>query len=220
MKNRQESSGNPTDQSPLPTGGPQFDTENQGGWGKRFREWINRYSSSVILPVVALLILAGGIYLYASQKTEETALPLDENSAISQEEVFDSEKELAFTEEAVKLTEEEAEKEEVEVIIPESRKESGSIIEKAIPGDGVTRLARRALKSYTKDHPENQNLTNEHKIYVEDYLKDQIGSRPLEIGEEIAFSEDLIKEAINASLELSPEQLNNLEKYSALVVSW
>ncbi|MBU4030594.1 hypothetical protein KJ756_00265, partial [Patescibacteria group bacterium] len=64
------------------------------------------------------------------------------------------------------------------------------------------------------------NLTNEHKIYIEDYLKDQVGSRPLEVGEEITFSEDLIKEAIDASLELSPEQLKNLEKYSALVVSW
>jgi len=94
----------------------------------------------------------------------------------------------------------------------------GTIIEKAVKGDGVTHLARRALKDYLKDNP--QELTNEHKIYIEDYLKDEIGSRPLKVDDEIAFSEDLIKEAIDASLQLTPEQLKNLEKYSALVVSW
>ncbi|MBU2580026.1 hypothetical protein KKF19_03690 [Patescibacteria group bacterium] len=189
--------------------GPQFGMENQGGWGKRFREWLNRYGSSVILPVVALLILAGGIYLYANQKSEDVTLSLGDNPAISQEEVNQ--------EEVVDLEEEFTSK-EIEVIIPESRKESGSVIEKAVRGDSVTRLSRRALKSYTENNSEN--LTNEHKIYIEDYLKDQVGSRPLEVGEEITFSEDLIKEAIDASLELSPEQLKNLEKYSALVVSW
>ncbi|MBU4082461.1 hypothetical protein KKB98_00730 [Patescibacteria group bacterium] len=180
--------------------GPQFGMENQGGWGKRFREWLNRYGSSVILPVVALLILAGGIYLYANQKSEPAII----QEEVNQEEVVDLEEEFTSK--------------EIEVIIPESRKESGSVIEKAVRGDSVTRLSRRALKSYTENNSEN--LTNEHKIYIEDYLKDQVGSRPLEVGEEITFSEDLIKEAIDASLELSPEQLKNLEKYSALVVSW
>ncbi|MBU2068253.1 hypothetical protein KKE13_01590, partial [Patescibacteria group bacterium] len=85
----------------------------------------------------------------------------------------------------------------------------------AAPGDGVTHLARRALGDYLEDH--SQNLTNEHKIYIEDYLKDNIGSKSLEVGEEITFSEDLIKEAIDASLELTPEQLQNLEQYSVLV---
>ena len=86
---------------------------------------------------------------------------------------------------------------------------------KAAVGDGVTHLARRALKSYLEDH--SQDLTNEHKIYIEDYLKDNIGSKSLEVGEEITFSEDLIKEAIDASLKLTPEQLQNLEQYSVLV---
>jgi hypothetical protein len=89
------------------------------------------------------------------------------------------------------------------------------VIETAVKGDGVTHLARRALKSYLNDHPEE--LTNEHKIYIEDYLKDKTGSRPLEIGEEVTFSEDLIKQAIDASLELTEAQLKNLEQYSALV---
>ncbi|MBL7155294.1 MAG: hypothetical protein ISS88_02195 [Candidatus Portnoybacteria bacterium] len=190
-----------------PTGGPQFGFAKKDGSGKRTRGWFNKYGSSVILPIIALLILAGGIYLYASQKSqEETILPFEEEMAASLEEgIADLTEELTGQEEEI-----------IEEIIPEGRKEAGTIIEKAVKGDGVTHLARRALKDYLNDNP--QELTNEHKVYIEDYLKDNIGSRPLEINEEIAFSEDLIKEAIDASLQLTPEQLKVIEKYSALVV--
>lgn len=216
MENK-ENSGNPINQFSPPTSGPQFNTENKGGWGKRFKEWINKYGSSVILPIIALSILAGGIYLYSSQETENATLSLGENSEVAQED-FNLTEESILAEESVESAQKEIKKEEVKTIIPESRKENGTIVEKTAPGEGVTHLARRALKNYIKDNPEN--LTDEHKIYIEDYLKDSVGSRPLEVGEEIAFSEDLIKEAISASLELTPEQLNNLEKYSVLVVSW
>lgn len=207
--------GNPTSQPPS-TGGPQFGFAKKDGSGEGTRGWLNKYGSSVILPIIALLILAGGIYLYASQKSqEETMLPFEEEMAAGLEEGIDLTEELTGQEEISQVTEEAGE-ETIEVIIPEGRKEAGTIIEKAVKGDGVTHLARRALKDYLKDNP--QELTNEHKIYIEDYLKDNIGSRPLEIDEEIAFSEDLIKEAIDASLQLTPEQLKALEKYSALVV--
>lgn len=216
MENKPEGSGNPTNQFDVPTGGPQFNLEDKGGWGKQFREWTNKYGSSVILPIIALLILAGGIYLYSNQKTNDTTLSLGEDTTITQEESSPEESDLS--EKTTESVKEKTEEKAVEIIIPESRRENGTIIEKTAPGEGITHLARRALKNYIKDNPEN--ITNEHKIYIEDYMKDSIGSRPLEVGEEITFSEDLIKEAINASLELTPEQLNNLEKYSSLVVSW
>jgi len=245
LEEQGKNSGNPKP-SPPPSGGPQFGTD-KGGWGKRMREWINKYGSSVILPIIALLILAGGIYLYSTQKGEEGVLPSEELAAISEEvpTTVEEEEEALPGEEIIspgeeveeeiiapveeetpeeiiapieEEAEEEAEEITIEEIIPEGRKEAGTIVEVAAKGDGVTHLARRALKDYLEDHP--QELTNEHKIYIEDYLKDRTGSRPLEVGEEIAFSEDLIKEAIDASLELTPEQLKNLEKYSALVVSW
>lgn len=194
------------------TGGPQFGLDKRGGWGERIRKWLNKYGSSVILPIIALLILGGGIYLYSSQKSqEEITFPTEEEMTA----------EIAGILEKETVTGQEEVIEEIiaiEEIIPEGRKEAGSIIEKAAKGEGVTHLARRALKDYLEDYP--QELTNEHKIYIEDYLKDEIGSQPLEIDEEIVFSENLIKEAIDASLQLTPEQLKILEKYSALVVSW
>jgi len=193
----------------LPTGGPRFGLENKGGWGEKIRGWINKYGSSVVLPVIALLILAGGIYLYASQKSQsESIMTTKEEITVGLEgEITEQEKIINQPEEGF-----------VEEIIPEGRRQEKTIIEKAIRGDGVTHLARRALKDYLKDNP--YELTKEHKIYIEDYLKDKVGSSILEVDQEIAFSEDLIKEAIDASLQLTPEQLKNLEKYSALVVSW
>lgn len=208
--------GDPISQSPL-TGGPQFGFARKDDSGGGTRGWLNKYGSSVILPIIALLILAGGIYLYASQKNqEETILPFEEEMAAGLEEgITDLTEELTGQEEISQVTGE-TEEENIKLIVPEGRKEAGTIIEKAVKGNGTTHLARRALKDYLKDNP--QELTNEHKVYIEDYLKDNIGSRPLEIDEEIAFSEDLIKEAIDASLQLTPEQLKVLEKYSALVV--
>jgi len=204
----------PGGRSPKPTEGPQFGLDYESGRGKRFKGWINRYGSSVILPIIALLILAGGIYLYANQGGE-TLTSLDENSAsISEGIILSPDGEPIIGGETIQETPVD-QKDEIKEIIPESRKEGGEFVEKAIRGEGVTHLARRALKNYLEDNP--QELTNEYKIYIEDYLKDNIGSRPLEVGEEIAFSQDLIKEAIDASSTLSPEQLKILEEYSALV---
>jgi len=196
-------------QSPIMSG-PQFGSKDIFNKKNKIREWINEYSSSVILPIIALAILAGGIYLYASQNNEQSNLfPEDNLANIGGQLSSDPEEGL------ITSSNEEDTKKTIENIIPQGRKEGSSIVEKATKGDGVTNLARRALKDYTKENP--QEMTNEHKIFIEDYIKDKTGSKPLEVGEEITFSEDLIKEAINASLELTPGQLSNLEQYSALV---
>ena len=95
----------------------------------------------------------------------------------------------------------------------------GDYEETAEVDDGITNLARKALKSYLKEKGENLNLTPEHKIYIEDYIQNKTGDRWLVLGEKLGFSKDLISEAINKSLELTPNQLENLRQYSALVSS-
>ena len=207
----------PEKRSPQPTGppageatGPRFGLDYEGGWGKKTKGWINRYGSSVILPIIALLILAGGIYLYASQTGEEVKVPLKNNTASVEELTLSSDGEPIIAESASDF-----QKPETQEVISKSRKEGGEFVEKAVKGEGVTHLARRALKNYLESN--SQELTNEHKVYIEDYLKDKAGSRPLEVGEEIAFSQDLIEEAIDASLNLDLEQLRVLEQYSQLV---
>jgi len=201
LKQSLENPGIKTNESSFLTSGPQFGMKENN----KSKNWISKYGSSVILPIIALLILAGGIYLYANQRGDKVTSLLEENTANIQGNM--TEQDGIIAQEEIKTDNEE--------IVPETKKENGIIVETAIKGDGVTHLSRRVLKNYLQDNP--QELTNEHKIYIEDYLKDNIGSRPLEVGEEISFSEDLIKQAIDASIELTPEQLKNLEKYSALV---
>ena len=206
----------PENRSQQPTSGPQFGTEQQKTAGKVIKEWFNRYGSSVILPIIALLILAGGIYFYASQRGQQEALPLEENPA--GELSLNSLGEPVITEQpfaAEQSSQETGNNLIAGEIIPESRSEGDQIVVKAVEGDGVTNLARRALQDYLRESP--QDLSNEHKVYIEDYLKDKVGSRPLEIGEEIGFSNNLINEAVNASMQLDQNQLESLEKYSVLV---
>ncbi len=200
-------------QDPI-SSGPQFNTEPEqtSGW----RNWIRKYGSSVILPIIALLILAGGIYLYSTQKSEQKGVVLEEESdqeeMINEEEILD----MIEQEEESKGATEETEITDSDEIIEESEREiipeDEVIISKAGTGDGITHLARHSLKEYLKENP--QELTNEHKVFIEDYLKDQIGSRPLEVGEEISFSKNTIQEAIDASNQLTESQLDNLKQYS------
>ena len=81
-------------------------------------------------------------------------------------------------------------------------------------GEGITHLARHALEKYLKDTNSGSELTKEHKIYIEDYLQNRIGSQKLEIGDQETFSENLIQEAISNANKLSPKSLENLSKYT------
>lgn len=85
----------------------------------------------------------------------------------------------------------------------------------AAAGDGVTHLARKALAKYLEDSGDEVN--NEQKIYIEDYLKDKTGTAGLSVGETKTFSDELLDEAIAASKKLDDAQLKNLEKYSKVV---
>ena len=102
---------------------------------------------------------------------------------------------------------------------PQSRKEGNKYIEVAGKGEGLTHLARRALKAYLREHSVNFELKPEHKIYIEDYLALKIGYRWLKLGEEVGFSEELIQEALNKAQNLTPAQIQNLSQFVPLVPS-
>ncbi len=92
-----------------------------------------------------------------------------------------------------------------------------AFVETAQRGDGLTLLARQAVKQYLEKNPVD-GLTKEHKIYIEDYLRKHVGhSVRINPGEQISFSKDLIKTAVNSAQALNDSQLKNLQKYSARV---
>jgi len=103
-----------------------------------------------------------------------------------------------------------------EIQIPVSQ-EAGKYLETAQTGEGITHLARRALKKYLQENPQDFEVTAEHKIYIEDYLAKKMGDRWLNLGEKVEFSEPLLKEAIEKAKDLTPAQLQNLTQFSQLV---
>jgi predicted transcriptional regulator len=119
------------------------------------------------------------------------------------------------------LPEKKVEKEELpEVVITPEKIEAPAqpkvYEEVAEPGEGITHLARKALKEYLKEKG-GPNLTPEHKIFIEDYLQKKTGDYWLQVGQKLTFSEELIKEAIEKAQTLTQEQLQNLTQYAQLV---
>lgn len=105
-----------------------------------------------------------------------------------------------------------------QTIVAESEETGDAFVQTAVAGDGTTKMARRALKSYLEKNNDS-SLTAEHKIFIEDYLRKNINHpQKAVVGEKISFSKDLIKGAIEHSKSLDQKQLDNLKKYSARVV--
>jgi hypothetical protein len=101
---------------------------------------------------------------------------------------------------------------EIEIPVQEKK-----YLETAQAGEGITHLARRALRKYLQEKPQDFTVTPEHKIYIEDYLAKAKGNGWLKLGENLEFSESLIQEAISKAKDLTPEQLQNLTQFSRLV---
>jgi len=99
-----------------------------------------------------------------------------------------------------------------------AEKTGAGIKVQAVKGNGVTHLARNALREYLAGNPDGE-LTKEQKVYIEDYLRKNIGSQKLSAGETREFSDSLIKDGISKSKQLSDKQLNNLKRWSARVAN-
>jgi len=198
------------------------------------KKWI-RDNLRVIISVVIVVVIAGGIYSYSKRSEapreaaetqtgdleqlieEENSLESEEAAAEkSGEETAPSEEKTAET----KGTEEKIETEEEQVTsVATSKETEKSFIETAQKGEGVTHLARRALSDYLEKNADSE-LTAEHKIYIEDYLRKKVSfNQRVLVGTTVEFSKDLIKEAITESKKLDAAQLENLHKYTVLVPS-
>lgn len=181
----------------------------------RLRAWLKENFSSVILPILAVVVLAAGIYFYSTGRPLQN-IPADNIKATATAGAPKTETPTAEQQEYGQS----GAKPEVQKPAAASGAPQGDVItETAQPGNGVTHLARRALKDYLTTYSNAPTLTKEHKIFIEDYLKDKTGSRPLAIGEKLSFSTNLVSRAIAASQHLSPQQLKHLSIYAARVIS-
>ncbi|HHX58867.1 MAG TPA: hypothetical protein GX706_03830 [Candidatus Moranbacteria bacterium] len=145
----------------------------------------------------------------------EAAIGEGKKEEIEEEVVEDVKEVIEEVVEEVKV----AEGENQEAPAEASQETGEAFVEKAAAGDSVTTLARRATAHYLEKNNQS-DLTAEHKIYIEDYLRKAVGSQKVVLGSEISFSKTLIQDAVEKAQNLQPNQLKNLEKYSARVTSW
>lgn len=171
----------------------------------------------IIVSIVIVAAIASGIYSY-SKRVDAPAVS-DEQAA--SDEATDSNEGVEVTDNEDKATQTETEKAaKQETVVPaeSSQETENAFVETAGKNDSATRLARRALANYLEKNPDSQ-LTKEHKIYIEDYLRKNVTKKSVRVGTSIEFSKDLIQKGIDQSKKLNEGQLKNLEKYSARVTS-
>lgn len=186
------------------------------------KEWLQD-NLRIIISIVIVIVIAGGIYSYSKR----TQTPVS-NEGIKEEQAAE---EGATAEESGTITQGETggqvQKKEEKTVAPKeqaapaasSKETEGSFVETAGKGNGVTHLARTALANYLEKNPDSQ-LTPEHKIYIEDYLRKKVGFKGrVFVGTSVEFSKNLIQEAIGKSKQLNDNQLKNLQKYAVMVPS-
>ncbi len=205
-----------------------------GGWGEKAGAWLRENFVSLVLPIIAIVVLVAGILAFSGDQVpgDQTAGPVanqqqeQQQSGIGGPEQDEQkttddqqdEKDQMDGDDNQQPQDEDQQKETMD----NKQQERQSITLQAKAGDGVTHLARKAIANHLEQLDQNarDELTAEHLVYAEDYVQNATGDFQLDQGQELTFSSNLLQEAIDASLELSPEQLNNLEQFSQQVPSF
>jgi hypothetical protein len=181
----------------------------------------------IVVPIILLIVIFGlviisnyigdGFIAGTSEKIDE-----ERNRMIS---IFNGDEEENEEEELQEEDGEvEDEEEEDDLVVKEDNiynwfSSSSNYNQVAERGEGLTHLARKATTAYMSDS--GVELTDEERIYVEDYIQKELqkekGKTVVEIGETVEISPDLIEEAVDSADNLTAEQLNNLSQYTAFV---
>jgi len=181
-----------------------IEAAKDNGWGNQLGKFLALNRKRVAILAVTALFVFGGVQAYNNRNNLD--IPGINLAAIS-EKFASNDNNTGGANQIVS---------ELDLILEdvEPTNGSGSFITKtAGAGDGITHLARYAIQDYLKRSGES--LSAEQKIYAEDYVQNRIGSEPLEIGEKLSFSNDLLDEAVSAAESLEDWQIENLSQYTA-----
>jgi hypothetical protein len=172
-----------------------------------FKQWVQD-NLRIIISIIIVVSIAGGIYSYSKRSAEET-LSMDQTVEQENASAKDSNNGTTVAKDAV------AEKTTTKTVAaaPASQETEGSFVETAGKGEGMTHLARRSVANYLEKNSDSE-LTVEHKIYIEDYLRKHVAKKGIHAGTTVEFSKSLITEAISKSKTLNEKQLKNLHKYA------
>lgn len=186
-----------------------------------FKGWLED-NLRVLLSLLVVAAIAGGIYSYSQRSQGPELAQEDEASMDTPATSSDSDEEEPEAPAAptpAKVNGTQPAKAPVAAPAGEIRETETAFTVSAARGNGTTHLARQALASHLAKNPDSQ-LTKEHKIYIEDYLRKHVAFRgSVHVGTSVEFQKSLINEAIAKAKTLNEHQLNNLKKYSARVPS-
>ncbi len=182
---------------------------------EKVKTWVQE-NLRIVTSVFIVAVIAFGIYSYSDRTipSDDTDLQKIASSETAKEASSDA----VTSEEAERLTAGQDGTEEETTVRPiEAGETETSFIEVAESGNGLTHLARAAATDYLEKNADS-SLTVEHRIYIEDYLRKKVSHEGgVHVGTSVEFSKDLIQEAIGASKNLTPNQLENLKRYSSKV---
>ena len=183
-------------------------------------------SPRTVSALIIILIVAAAIYAFSGDdaatptgETDQAAVTTEESSEESNEAETATE-EAAETEEvamettapSAPVTQDQLRAEAQQ--LPEPRRTDAGYVEVAQAGDGITHLSRRAVTRWLAANQAGYEVTNEHRIFIEDYIQNRVGSHGLSLGQEQEISFELIKEAVEAANQLNQNQLKNLSQYT------
>lgn len=172
----------------------------------------------VLLSILIVVAIAGGIYSYSKRSVQAPANTdtVQESQDSLLDKVISEQKDanMPKTEQNKKEADVSQGKQVASATTETSRETEDAFVESAKPGDGMTQLARRAAANYLEKNPDSE-LTLEHKVYIEDYLRKNV-KRPVHVtsGSSVEFSKTLIDSAIEKSKNLNEKQLQHLKQYS------
>jgi len=180
------------------------DTNNtpDSGFLQRLKE-----SPRTVSALIIILIVAAAIYAFSDRKNPQPTETPSQN-AVAEESTTPEETPATTTSGQPTTTKTPTKP------IPEASRTDKGFVEVAQPGDGITHLARRAADTWLKENKPDYEVTAEHRIYIEDYIKKHIGKDRLAIGQTKTINYDLIAEAVNSAKNLSSAQLKHLTRYT------
>lgn len=175
-------------------------------------------NSRILLSILVVVAIAGGIYSYSKRvqapTITDTAATQQQNDTITE-----TPESTPPTDDKTTPPPTTASPATTAVSTAQVSETETSLTVKATRGQGETHVAREALANYLTKNPDSQ-LTKEHKIYIEDYLrKHNTFSGHVSVGTSIEFQKTLIQQAIGQAKNLTPRQLDHLKIYSARVTS-
>lgn len=182
------------------------------GWGAQLIGFFTAHKARIAIVLAVVALFAAGSYAARfsgpNDRTESSA-------AVSQQTVQDNDDTNVFD---IKL-------DKTGIVILENAgddsvfladvSDGSSITKTAMPGEGITHLARKALADYLAE--EGKSLSSEQKIYAEDYVQNMTGDEWLDIGQKLSFSRELLRDAAQAAEGLQDWQIENLKQYTSQV---